>query len=384
MAPRRECIEIPGIVHHGGMFPGAIPFGVRIGDMLFSSATYGQDPATSEYGEGLRAQAELAFQNTEALITKARCSLSDIGHVTVWLRELGDGEGADEFWNGAFPLLGDRPARSDYATDSMPSRIMIQTSIIAVVGAAREALIVDDVPGYDLAPVGVRMADVVFSSLIAGTNPAAGSLADGVEREAEAVLRNVTRVVEAAGGTKGNIARVSVRVRDAEHRSAVDKAWERMFPDPADRPARFDRVTHLTEGAGVAAEFIAVLGQTREPVELPNVSISGAPPAVRIGNLVFSSGIRGADSATGRLGEDSTRQAELAFENIQRVVELAGGTTDSIGHVMLWTRDRSCRDAANGTWLAAFPDDHNRPCRHAVSLDLDSGVHIEPQIIAVL
>ena len=64
----------------------------------------------------------------------------------------------------------------------------------------------------------------------------------------------------------------------------------------------------------------------------------GAPPAVRIGNLVFSSGIRGADSATGRLGEDSTRQAELAFENIQRVVELAGGTMDSIGHVMLWTR----------------------------------------------
>ena len=162
MASKRECFEIPGIVHHGGMFPGAIPFGVRIGDMLFSSATYGQDPATSEYGEGLRAQAELAFQNTEALITKARCSLSDIGHVTVWLRELGDGEGADEFWNAAFPLPSNRPARSDYATDSMPSRIMIQTSIIAVVGAAREVLIVDDVPGYDLAPVGVRMADVVF------------------------------------------------------------------------------------------------------------------------------------------------------------------------------------------------------------------------------
>ena len=60
---------------------------------------------------------------------------------------------------------------------------------------------------------------------------------------------------------------------------------------------------------------------------------------------------------------------------MQQILERAGGTTDSIGHVMLWTKDRSCRDAANPAWLAMFPDEHNRPCRHAVSLNLDPGIY---------
>ena len=109
------------------------------------------------------------------------------------------------------------------------------------------------------------------------------------------------------------------------------------------------------------------------------------PMGARVGNILFSSGIMGTDPATGTLPEDLDRQCELAFENMKKLVENAGGTLDDIGAVKVWMKDRSQREAVNRPWLKMFPDENNRPARHAIEYDaFPPGVLVQLEIIAVL
>ncbi|HZU06294.1 MAG TPA: RidA family protein [Chloroflexota bacterium] len=108
------------------------------------------------------------------------------------------------------------------------------------------------------------------------------------------------------------------------------------------------------------------------------------PVAVRIGNLLFTSAINGRDPTTGQLADGAAAQAALAFQNLRRVLEAAGATTDDVAHVTVFLKDNSYRDAINGPWLEMFPDPKNRPARHAVTADLRGGMLIQLEVIAVL
>jgi enamine deaminase RidA (YjgF/YER057c/UK114 family) len=52
-------------------------------------------------------------------------------------------------------------------------------------------------------------------------------------------------------------------------------------------------------------------------------------PAMRVGNLVWTSGQVGM-SDNGQIPDTVTEQAELAFQNLQRVLECAGATMDDV------------------------------------------------------
>ena len=109
------------------------------------------------------------------------------------------------------------------------------------------------------------------------------------------------------------------------------------------------------------------------------------PMGARVGNVLFSSGIMGTDPATGTVPEDLGAQCELAFANMKSLVENAGGTVEDIGAVKVWMKDRSQRDAVNRPWLKMFPDEDNRPARHAVEYDaFPPGVLVQLEIMAVL
>ncbi len=79
------------------------------------------------------------------------------------------------------------------------------------------------------------------------------------------------------------------------------------------------------------------------------------PMGALVGNVLFSSGIIGIDPATGTPPDDLESQCEFAFQNMQALVENAGGTIEDIGSVKVWMKDRSQRDAVNKPWLKLFP-----------------------------
>jgi 2-iminobutanoate/2-iminopropanoate deaminase len=105
----------------------------------------------------------------------------------------------------------------------------------------------------------------------------------------------------------------------------------------------------------------------------------------RVGNMIFSSGIMGTDPATGTVPEDLESQCVFAFANMKTMVENAGGTIKNIGTIKVYMKDRSQREAVNRPWLEMFPDEYDRPARHAIEYDaFPPGVLVQLEIIAVV
>ena len=109
------------------------------------------------------------------------------------------------------------------------------------------------------------------------------------------------------------------------------------------------------------------------------------PRGARVGNMIFSSGIMGADPATGTVPEDLESQCVFAFANMKTMVENAGGTIKNIGTIKVYMKDRSQREAVNRPWLEMFPDEDDRPARHAIEYDaFPPGVLVQLEIVAVV
>lgn len=109
------------------------------------------------------------------------------------------------------------------------------------------------------------------------------------------------------------------------------------------------------------------------------------PMGARVGNMIFSSGIMGADPATGTVPEDLESQCVFAFANMKTMVENAGGTIKNIGTIKVYMKNRSQREAVNRPWLEMFPDEDDRPARHAIEYDaFPPGVLVQLEIVAVV
>jgi 2-iminobutanoate/2-iminopropanoate deaminase len=108
------------------------------------------------------------------------------------------------------------------------------------------------------------------------------------------------------------------------------------------------------------------------------------PNGAVIGNLVFSSAISGKDAKTGVLSDDPVEQAQAMFRNLRVFMEKAGGSPDDIAHMKVYLKDEKYRDAVNKAWLHMFPDEHNRPARHALKVELRGNVLFQIEVVAVL
>ena len=124
----------------------------------------------------------------------------------------------------------------------------------------------------------------------------------------------------------------------------------------------------------------------RESLHIPGMA-HGAPIPMgsKIGNIVYSSGISGYDTAADKMPEGAEEQAANMFKNIRTLMEVAGGTTDDIIRLTVLAKDRSNLPAVNAEWLKMFPDEHSRPARHALDVEVRAGGALfQAEIIAVL
>jgi enamine deaminase RidA (YjgF/YER057c/UK114 family) len=108
------------------------------------------------------------------------------------------------------------------------------------------------------------------------------------------------------------------------------------------------------------------------------------PPAVKISNMVFSSAIGGYDPESGDLPGDIAEQARHAFGHMETVMRLAGGSLADVASVTVYLEDRADRAFINPEWETAFPDEDDRPVRHAVTKALPGGMKVQLEFVAVL
>lgn len=121
-------------------------------------------------------------------------------------------------------------------------------------------------------------------------------------------------------------------------------------------------------------------------IEVPGITHGSAPipMGARVGNMIFSSGLMGKDPATDTLPPDGASQARLVFQNLRTLLLEAGASLQDVGRVTVFIKDNAMRDAVNLEWLNAFPDPDDRPARHTLIYDLQGGMLVQLEIIAVV
>lgn len=108
-------------------------------------------------------------------------------------------------------------------------------------------------------PLGARVGNVIWSSGIAGKDPATNKLPAEPAEQVRLAFENMRALVINGGGTLHDIVRVTVFLKDASLRSLVNSPWVAMFPDPQDRPARHAQMVDLAGGMFIQLEVIAVV-----------------------------------------------------------------------------------------------------------------------------
>ncbi len=109
------------------------------------------------------------------------------------------------------------------------------------------------------------------------------------------------------------------------------------------------------------------------------------PNASRIGNIVMSSVIGGANPGTRELPAALEQQVANVFAHIRHDIEAAGGSVDDIIKVTFWVKDPTTQRAAlNAEWVKMFPDADARPARHTLTLPPDSRAQVQADFTAVI
>jgi len=102
----------------------------------------------------------------------------------------------------------------------------------------------------------IRSGDMLFCSGQLGLDPATGELVEGVEAQTERALRNLERVLDAAGLVFGDVVKTTIFLADMGDFAAVNAVYAKFMPDPP--PARSTiQVAALPKGGLVEIEATA-------------------------------------------------------------------------------------------------------------------------------
>ncbi|WP_203137889.1 RidA family protein [Microbacterium sp. JZ31] len=122
----------------------------------------------------------------------------------------------------------------------------------------------------------------------------------------------------------------------------------------------------------------------RESVDLPGFHHANPIPAAsRKGPFVFSGAFTGRD-ADGTLPASLDEQVVNVFRHVRTLMAEVGGTVEDVMRMTVYLVDFRDREALNREWLAMFPDAASRPARHVVRAELDGGLLVQADLIAVL
>ncbi len=360
---------------------------VQTGGMLFTSSVPGVNLSSGALGSSPEEQFRLAFENLQALLEAGHCGPGDVGLLTVYIPDSRYRPLINRPWLDMFPDDEQRPARKT-TQHSLPNGQIVQLQAVGVAGAERQAV---DVPGLqhrDPLPVGARIGDLLFSSVIGGQDRATGEPPSRVEDQIEQAFSNLRTLVERGGGTAEDIALVWVFLRDREDQPAMVRTWLRMFPRDGDRPARKTIFYEELRGRTTAVQLqaVAVIGQgQRRNFEVPGIGHHDPiPMGAQVGSLLFSSGIGGYDPQSGQLATTFQEQVSLAMGNMRRLMEQAEGSLDSVGQVTVMLRDHSYTSAFLELWRKTFADVEDQPAYHIMTIGLPGQNLVQLHLTAVI
>jgi enamine deaminase RidA (YjgF/YER057c/UK114 family) len=107
--------------------------------------------------------------------------------------------------------------------------------------------------------MGVTLGNLILPSVIGGRDPRDPNAFQDPEKQIEQAFINMKNIFEAAGSTTDNIGKITVYLKDFQHREFVNREWLKMFPDENDRPARHVIQADLQGNTFVQLDVIGML-----------------------------------------------------------------------------------------------------------------------------
>jgi putative endoribonuclease L-PSP len=103
---------------------------VKAGNTLYCSGQIGLDPATGVLVEGVKAQAERAFCNMEAVLAAAGGKITDVVKITIFLTDIADFADVNAIMAAHMPQP--YPARSCMQVAALPKGALVEVEAVAV------------------------------------------------------------------------------------------------------------------------------------------------------------------------------------------------------------------------------------------------------------
>jgi enamine deaminase RidA (YjgF/YER057c/UK114 family) len=125
-------------------------------------------------------------------------------------------------------------------------------------------------------------------------------------------------------------------------------------------------------------------GQREWRAKIQTPDVPAAPDAVTIGPVLWAHNVTAADPVHGSMPDGGIEaQAEVAFDNLERLLERAGVGRGQLLHIVGYMRDLKDKDVLNVAMVARFPDPSQRPVHKYVPAALPEGVEFALQALAV-
>lgn len=122
--------------------------------------------------------------------------------------------------------------------------------------AERRSIEIEGLSHRAAIPVATRIGPLVMSSIIASFDPGTRNIPESTEAQVANIYTHVGRILDEAGATWDDVAKMDFWVPSNEVRGQVEAGWKVHFPDEASRPSRHIRVT----GKFVSATVTAYVG----------------------------------------------------------------------------------------------------------------------------
>lgn len=241
----------------------------------------------------------------------------------------------------------------------------------------------------DALPMGVRMGDVVFSSVIDGRDPATGMRSGDRKTQLRQAFRNMEAFIACAGGRKEDLIHVFIFARGRDDQADMLDAWLEALPTDGDRPARTAIFDESLERDGKIVHLlrVGVIGRgKRLDIEVPRISKKHPNPmGAKIGGLVFSSGIGGDDPSGKKISnQDVSARAAMTFRNVRTFLDMAGGDLADIGMISITVNDYADEEIILEQWRQIFSDPADEPARHVMAFGGRRTYPVQVNVIAAL
>ncbi len=253
----------------------------RVGPFVFAAGQLASDHAAPDapaqaprYVSAIKSQTARILGSLAKTFEAAGSSLDHVVKAQVFMRDLNNFPAFDEVWKEFFSIPP--PRTTVGVADLLVPEDLVEIDLIAVAKDApwqREMIPVPEgVPrpmaNYSMASrVGpfVFAAGQIASDYRTGVPPEA-RVAEAfpyygiaIKRQAEYILKNLARTLEAAGTSLDRVVKAQVFLKDLDSFPAFDEVWESFFPDPPPRTV-VGTTNLLVPGTLVEIDLTAVGG----------------------------------------------------------------------------------------------------------------------------